>query len=788
LKLPLLIFLLLVAWLDAASPASTLSEYPVKVLHIHSLKQTLKNGSIIIFDKDVEVLIDTRVHLWADKVTFNKKTQDLTAESFDGSAVVVEDNNFFILADRITFNLNKKVGRADNIRFHVEDGYFSAGKAEKINDDMWRMENMMYTACDQAEPHWRITAQRATVYASYYVKAAGLVFKVGHIPVFALPRFVFPIQARSKTGQERSKSGFLLPRFWWDYQYGVGFKYEYYKYIHPHCDTTLGIDWRNKKGVMFFNEFRWARSLQSHTYLNSSYAIERDRFVQRRDDVVKGTLYRYWIYGKNFQTFSNFLNQGDLYTLMRVDIGTDKGLGYYFFNTTDEVDDTFYNSVIARLFKPKSMVMVQLDSSRTSRAEFVKFNGSEQKQFDSQGSFATKELDDRVQVIQLPHAAWTTTFKNFQNFLYYRHHTFFDQILYRQNRVESFFVDSHLVGQTSIIPLRTADAIRFYYKGNLSETFGWKYSMLTLNVDPTFQIVSQRAKDFTTTHNVLEQRVLNKGASRLFFEYGAEWALPEGTFYSRNGKYAHTLQPLITWNWVPKFIQDNWFYFDKYDRAYPKHEVAVMLRNNWDINDWHLDFDVKQGYDFYSRNDIFYLRRGVKQCHLLPFSYDFGVVNGQTYLGLRQEYEWGNFDLLQSEINLTTNINRFHLGIGYVYQNRGLQQQRQLLSNIPHFIVANIAIPLSKHATLGYDGQFNASSKGSPFLYEGLSPLVHRIRFDYDGHCWGFYVGLEEKKFKEYGMGRTERALVFSFRLNSLGSFAKKFKQVPQIVKNSYTT
>ena len=58
-----------------------------------------------------------------------------------------------------------------------------------------------------------------------------------------------------------------------------------------------------------------------------------------------------------------------------------------------------------------------------------------------------------------------------------------------------------------------------------------------------------------------------------------------------------------------------------------------------------------------------------------------------------------------------------------------------------------------------------------------IKPLLHRVRLAYDGHCWGFYVGFEEKRYREYGNNKSERYFVFSFRLDSIGSFAQRIKQ-----------
>jgi hypothetical protein len=164
----------------------------------------------------------------------------------------------------------------------------------------------------------------------------------------------------------------------------------------------------------------------------------------------------------------------------------------------------------------------------------------------------------------------------------------------------------------------------------------------------------------------------------------------------------------------------------------------------------------------------------------LPFRYDITIQQPNFHLGIGQEYDWKNLTNLQSELYMGLNVKKINFGLGYLFQTRKMQYHRQLLSRIPHFVTLNLSIPFSPQITLSYDGQFYATKSSSLFMIDGIAPLIHRVRLDYDGHCWGMYLGYEEKKYKEYGMGRDERAIVFAFRLDSLGSFAKKFKHTPQ--------
>lgn len=754
----------------------------VKVLNIKSIKQTLKNQNQVIFEGEVEVLIDDRIHIWADHVFFDKEQQILIAQSHDGSAISIEDGSFLILADRFEFNISQKTGSANNIRFHVDEGYFSAGKAEKLDESDWKLDDMYYTACDADDAHWHIRASHATVHANYLVKASGVVFKMGAVPIFALPRFVFPIQGRSK-------SGFLVPRFFWDYDYGFGIRQEYYKYLGPHSDNTFGIDWRAEKGIAFIDDFRWARAPENFTLLGGYYAIVRDRYVLRHKKIVKATDSRYWLGGKDFRKFPKLLGMGDLSTLMRVDYGTDKRFGYQFFSSTEEVDDTFNNSLYTRLLSPVDVISVNIEDTKVGRKRFSSLPDCELQSLlvaaGSEGkSCVVREVEDRVNLAALPHVEWNSTYKSLYNMIYYRHNLFFDQMLYRQEEIERVYFDSHLVRDKTPIPLSKVDLIRFFYRGDLTEAVSVAYNSLRFTVQPTFQAVSSLVQQCYASRNVFEGRAFNKGAYRLYFTYGAEWALPEVNATTPDYEHRFAFQPLVTWSCVPKFFQDNWYYLDKWDRAYPKNELALTVRNSLDLGTAHFQLDLTQGYDFYKNGDIFFLRRGVEQQHLLPFRYDAELGYHDVHCSLTQEFQWPHYDIVQSQASIGLLHRGFNLGLGYLYQKPKLQDERQLLSQIPHFMLINLAVPFGSNTTLSYEGQFYATRRKSIFSVDGITPLIHRVRLDYDGHCWGFYLGYEEKRYKEYGMRRNERAIIFAFRLNSLGSFAKKFKRMPQTFKD----
>ncbi|MCB9493327.1 MAG: LPS-assembly protein LptD [Epsilonproteobacteria bacterium] len=762
-------------------------------IKIESKRQVVHALETFTFYDQVDVLIDEKIHLCADVVTFDKKKNIIVAEKKTEGHVKVEGQDFLILTDRFVFDLNDQTGHADSIVLHVDEGYVYAQQAEKINRRDWHIKSLQFTPCDGRRPHWQMKAKRAMLRGGYFIKMHDALFKAGPLPIFSLPRFMLPIGLLSP---HTSSSGFLFPRFVLDSDYGIGFKQEYYYRIHEHADTTLGLDWRDRRGIVFFDELRWARSPQDFTLFNAHYAVVNDNLVRRNKRVVSKKQHRYWVVGKDFRTFDLFSGKDiDLNSLVRLDFGTDKRIGYHFFNTIEDVEDSFCNSVIARLASPKNLLELSLDSIKTNRRQFIDFSLTQdahlhelsqklacKREQEGTAICKRKELEDRVSVVKVPHFEVNQAWQRIGDFLSYRHDFFIDHIYYRQKEAERTYSNSLLVDTRLLKPLDETSLIRFNYHGNVSAHAQFYSNALTAYFKPVVQVRSDKQQDAVFSKNVWEERVLGRGGYRAFLAAGATWAFPEWSLLSHNGSWGNYFQPCLTWDFVPRFFQDHWYYMDKWDRFFAKNQLGLTLHNAWHKDPWHAEICLSQGYDFFPSKDRFFLDRSVTHEHLLPFR--LNAEGGFRYVNFvcDQEYDWKRFNLLQSYCGVGINTDRFNISLGYLYQDRKAQEVRDILTNVSHFLLLNCQIPLGKCATLFYDAQLYAQGKSSFLKLGTVRPLLHRIRFDYAGHCWGFYLGYEQKRYREFGNNRSEHAVVFSLRLDSLGSFAKKFKR-PQFIK-----
>ena len=214
-----------------------------------------------------------------------------------------------------------------------------------------------------------------------------------------------------------------------------------------------------------------------------------------------------------------------------------------------------------------------------------------------------------------------------------------------------------------------------------------------------------------------------------------------------------------------------------------KKELCFNIRNNWTIRDCDIDLYISQGYDFFTKGSIHPLRRGGAHNHITPLYIDLTLNSLPLQINVNQEYDVIEKRLLHSSFIASFSADKIRADFGYLFQHKSVQQERKLLSNIPHFLLLNLALPIKNCVLLTYSGLFYSEKGGHFGGFTDTKPLLHSIRLEYSGHCWGFYIGYEEKKYREFGNNKRERTFSLSLKLDSLGSFAKKFRK-PEIIRD----
>ncbi len=728
---------------------------------MNSTSQKIVNLNKIILEGNVEVLVDTKLHIWADKVEIDKEKQTVVAFSEFGF-VKLETNDFLMLADRIFLDLEKKTGGAENVKLHMDGRFISAKRAEKVSEKMWRFKDVIYTACDEVEPHWYFKAGEAKLY-KYLIKGKDLLLKIGKIPVFAMPRIVIPAQSQTK-------SGFLMPRFSVDKRLGIGFRQEYYWELASRLDTTIGLNWKQKKGYLLYDEFRWGRGQDDYTLINTQIAKEKNAYREKDSRITQGKDWRYSFQGYHFQPFKFKGRKFD--NLIKIDFGTDKRIGYDFLGKTDAVEDRFVNTFISRLHTKEGLVSLEFDRDKIFRENFTFL---ERK----------KEIEERLVRSRLPHLEWNSILYSLGRFFNYRNDIFIDREYLNRRKIEKVYRDSDVISVSEVFPKEKADTVRIFYEGILQKALKTKNNhVFRFYLAPNFQVrgATRKVKRIGSRSNSIEGRFGASGAYRIFLQSGLEWAFPEYVAFSDDYDTSYFMQPLICWKYIPKIQQNHWYHVDHWDRVYPKNRVEVILRNNWYFPKGYFELVLNQGLEFYNKSDIFPFVRPVYQKHFLPFKVDASLNYDLINLHLLQEYNFERPTLLQSEIGGGVVFGKFDMYLSWLYQSPELQRERDLLADLPSFCLFGIGLQANKSVKVSYEGQFYSKHNSFVSLLHDIDALCHRADVRWKGHCWGILFGLEERRYRQQGVIKSERGFVFSLKLDSLGSFASRFKQEPRVL------
>lgn len=769
-NLYLIFFLLSFCSLVNAKPMAAIlnSKVPTpELLEIKSKVQKSISDSKMLFTGEVEVRLDATMHLYADAILFDKEHQKLYAKSCKNSYVKIETEDLLLLADHVIYDFTAKTIRVKQVKIHGSDGFIAAAYAYKKNDATWEIKDLLFTPCSEEIPHWSFTARKATLYKNYLVKVRGISFKVKGMRLLPLPLLRFSLR-KGKTA-----SGFLMPKVYFDQSKGVGLKTEYYWKLGPHADDTSSLFWRQYKGFVVSNEFRWALDPETYTILNGFYAQEWNATLEKNSKLVPGTAEHYWISGKYIQPFHGA--QTSLRGLINLDIGTDKRFEYRFFSDSKTIEDNFLNAAILRWDNSHNIVETFVDQERTLRGKFSEGSSTLTTADDQTISFDKKEIQDRVTVTHAPQVSWSSAYLRMYDWLQYRHDLFVDYAMLQEELKQRYYEQDQLVYNSTPELFKEMGTFRFGYIGDFFHKISCKEQQFRISVKPHLHMRSHFKSGDYDPH-------LKQQSAHAFLEHVIAWDLPQYCYqhHLNNSFVCH--QPSVAWSYVPNIWQKDWFYLDSRDRQFCKNRIDASwnLSLMQEFGSLHCLFN--QGYEF-APQETFLLDRNPFQEHLLPFSIGIECNNDMWQLGLLQEYSWRKCTLIQSEAFLSCQYPKLACVGGYVYQHRHALDVRKFLSDIPHFLTLGVTVPLGKQLEFHYDGNFYAMGFDSLFGFKGMQPLLSSFAISYTSDCWGISFGSEEKRYRQSGIWHKEHSFVFRFKLDSLGSFAKKMRRSPDLIR-----
>ena len=174
----------------------------------------------------------------ADTIAIDLKKE----QAFAKGKSYLQDGSQNMLGNDICYDLRTKWGLVTSGASKFDKGYYYGSEIRKIDEDIYDVDDGVFTTCDALHPHFYIKSKELRFYRNDKFVAKPVVFYVNHFPVFGFPFGTFTL----KRGRQ---SGILVPSPGWNKTRG---KYveniAYYFAYRNHADITLALDYYELKG------------------------------------------------------------------------------------------------------------------------------------------------------------------------------------------------------------------------------------------------------------------------------------------------------------------------------------------------------------------------------------------------------------------------------------------------------------------------------------------------------------------------------------------------------------
>lgn len=234
---------------------------------------------------NVEVLSEKGA-LQANEIIYNTKTEQLVAR---GDVLLLDDKKAAVFSDELEVIGAFRTATIEAIRMRMAEGpALTAKRAEKVDEDTYKLTNATYSACPVSEeetPPWQIRANKIT----YNNEKETVTYKNAWFDLYGAPVLWLPYITHT-TNFDEPRSGFLPPTIGTSSDKGQEVGIGYYIHASPTYDFTLRSRYMTKRGTQLGIENRFNTAYGSGDLRGSIIEDQRDDELRGH---VKG--YNEWV-------------------------------------------------------------------------------------------------------------------------------------------------------------------------------------------------------------------------------------------------------------------------------------------------------------------------------------------------------------------------------------------------------------------------------------------------------------------------------------------------------------
>jgi LPS-assembly protein len=182
------------------------------------------------------------VMIRADRIEGNSETGDLRAEG----GILFERGNIIWQGSELDYNFIRQDGQFGPSALYFEPAFMSVDHVERVSTNEYLLRGATFTTCPQSSPHIHARAREARLVDEKYIKAKGVVFYVGRVPVFYVPYW-----------RHKLRQGIF------SFEMGAGSEWGVYLLtkatlpITAHVDYITDIDLYSDRGIGVGQGFSW---------------------------------------------------------------------------------------------------------------------------------------------------------------------------------------------------------------------------------------------------------------------------------------------------------------------------------------------------------------------------------------------------------------------------------------------------------------------------------------------------------------------------------------------------
>jgi LPS-assembly protein len=480
----------------------------------------------LIYERDTQtyqahghvIVVRGDLSLKADHAQLKMATKDLTA----WENVLLREGEDVVECERLEVNLDSRLGKIYQAKLFLKDQNFhiTGKEVEKLGENRYRIRKGSFTTCDAKRPPWKFTVSELDVTLEGVGIAKGPVFYFEDIPILYFPYAIFPVATERQTG-------FLLPRVGYSSSYGFEFKEAFFWAIAKDMDSTFYLDDWGGRGFKEGLEYRYA-------FANDTKGQANFYFID--DHTMDKNRYAFFLQHEQKLPY-DFYIKGDI----------------------NHVSDRFYPSN----FGEDLPTQTTIDSASLRELRSVLFGGKNWDQF----SFLTEtpvfqdltKSSNNETVQELPQISFYAHPQSLLKTPFFYDITSSFTNFWRERGVAAYRGDFF---PTLSCPLRIFNVLK------LNSNVGLRETMYQLHDDPTHQFEGWKSRE--TFEAGVEM-------STEFYRVYDSTLLPTISHLFKVDKWMHTIEPTISYLYIPRVNQDDLFQFDPIDRIPYTNQITYGI-------------------------------------------------------------------------------------------------------------------------------------------------------------------------------------------------------------------